>query len=85
MSDNHLGQLPRIHPRETNCNKARSDITSAILKAVETYELTEAEQLRVVNAACSEWIGGIAKYAIRQERHGNTETPGGWEESSGKS
>jgi hypothetical protein len=71
--------MPHLHPRELECNKARHDITKAILDAVEKYGLTTAEQLRIVNAVSFEWIGGIAKYAIREERHGNTETPGGLE------
>lgn len=45
----------------------------------EKHGLTEAEKLRVVNAIASDWIAGVAKYAIRDERHGNTSTPGGLE------
>jgi len=79
MDTKGLGPLPRMHEREPKVTQAGIDISGAILDAVKKYELTEAEQLRVVNKVCSEWIGGIAKFAIREERHGNTDKPGGWE------
>lgn len=70
--------MPRQHPRELRCNKAEIDLSMAIHKVIEEHNLTTAEQLRVVNAALSKYIGHIAKIEIRLERHGNTETPGGW-------
>lgn len=70
---------PHIHPREKPCTEARLDIETAIEAIVKKHELTEAEKIRVINAACSCQIGHIAKYAIRHERHGNEDRPGGWE------
>jgi hypothetical protein len=67
----------RRHPREQRCVEAEVALSSAILDITQKHALTEAEALRVVNAACSSWIGNSAKYAIREERHGNTDTPGG--------
>lgn len=68
----------RRHPREKRCVEAEVALSSAILDITQKYDLTEAESLRVVNAACSSWVGNLAKYSIREERHGNTDTPGGW-------
>jgi hypothetical protein len=70
--------MPRMHPREMPTNKAESDLSEAIHKVIEEYELTDGEALRVVNAALSKWLGNYAKITIREERHGNSETPGGW-------
>ena len=67
----------RIHPRETTVRRAESELREEILRVVEKHDLTEAEALRMVNNVCSFWIADVAKYAIRQERHGNMSTPGG--------
>ena len=75
MSDDNS---PRIHPRERPCRTARLEIEEAIMEIAVKHELTTAEQIRVINAACSTQIGSIAKYAIRHERHGDEDKPGGW-------
>jgi hypothetical protein len=72
--DEH-GPLPRIHEREQIVKDAERAIARAIDEAVKG--LTTAEGLRAVNTACADWIGGIARYAIRIERHGDAEKPGG--------
>lgn len=69
----------RIHPREEQTRKAENELRSAILDIVQKHKLTEGEALRVVNEACSSWIAGVAKYAIREERHGDATKPGGLE------
>lgn len=69
------GNLPRIHPREAIVNKAENDLRTAIAAAVR--ELTTAEELRVLASVFGDRVGGIAKYAIREERHGKTDKPGG--------
>jgi len=69
----------RIHPREEIVRGAENGIRLALADIVQEHKLTEAEALRVVNAALSDWIGGVAKFAIREERHGNSDTPGGFE------
>jgi hypothetical protein len=73
-----LGPLPRIHEREKPVREAECELRQAILDVEKKHDLTEAELLRVVNGVCSETIGSIAKYHIRFERHGDTDTPGGW-------
>ena len=69
----------RIHPREERCHKAENELRESLLEIVQKHELTEAEALRVVNAALSGWVGSVAKYAIREERHGDPSKPGGVE------
>lgn len=65
----------KIHPREPLVNEVEAKILATIHR--ETARLTEAESLRVVNKACSGWIASVAKYAIRLERHGDADQPGG--------
>lgn len=69
----------RIHRREQAVHAAEHELTRFILDLVKKHELTEGEQLRVVNAAASSYIGGMAKYMIRDERHGDPSKPGGIE------
>ena len=70
--------MPKIHPRELIVRKAANALAEAILKTTE--DLTENEALSVVNGELSRYIGGVAKYGIREERHpGEPDTPGGWE------
>ena len=77
MTDRIAMNLPRIHPREQPCQRARLEIEQAIADAVKKHNLTTAEQLRIVNAVCSDWIGGVAKWAIRYDRHDRGDKPGG--------
>lgn len=65
----------KIHQRETLVNKAHVKIKEAIVE--HTRGLTEAEILRVIAAVLADEIGGIAKYQIRMERHGDPDKPGG--------
>lgn len=67
--------LPTLHPRERLVTKAKLDLQMAIEGPLEG--LTEAEKLRVVNSVLSSYIGSVVKYAIREERHGDLEKPGG--------
>lgn len=69
----------KIHPRELLVRQAENDLRIALLDIKTRHGLTEAEALRMINTATSEWIGGVAKHSIREERHGNTDTPGGLE------
>jgi hypothetical protein len=64
-----------MHSRETVVREAELKLKRALLEAIK--DLTEAEGLRVVNAVMSSHIGSVAKYAIREERHGDPEKPGG--------
>lgn len=68
-----------IHPREERTRKAENELRLALSDIVQKHHLTEGEALRIVNAALCDWVGGVAKYSIRAERHGNSSTPGGFE------
>ncbi len=68
--------MPRIHEREKLINNSESGLRLAVVEC--TKGLTEAEAISVVTNVLSGEILGRMKYAIRMERHGNTETPGGW-------
>lgn len=71
----------RMHPREPMVRTAENDLRKAISDVVfrkyDGERLSPGEQLRVVNAACSDWIANEAKYTIREERHGDASKPGG--------
>lgn len=70
--------MPTIHPREKKTRDAENDLRTALAEIARKYELTRFEEISVVNRVLSDTIGTICKYAIRQERHGNTDKPGGW-------
>ena len=72
-----MGPLPKIHKRERVTNEAANKLRIAIADA--TRGLTEGESLRIVNQVCSEWIGTMAKYHIRIERHDDPDKAGGLE------
>lgn len=77
MSKEDLGPLPRIHSRERRCLDADLELSRAITEIATKHELTTVEELRLVNSTLSNHIGGILKFALRKERHGNTDKPGG--------
>lgn len=69
----------KLHPREQIVRDAKIDLGRVITEWLERHDLTSSEEIMVV---CSEMFGmitGTMKYAIREERHGNVETPGGIE------
>lgn len=68
----------KLHEREIVVRRADVGLRTAIEDVIDKHDLTAVEALQVVNAALSSWIGSYAKYAIRRERHGNEDTPGGW-------
>ena len=63
--------LPKLHPRERIVAEAKVGIAREVFK----HELTYGERLAIL----SELLSTAAKYQIRLERHGNTDTPGGIE------
>ena len=63
------------HPRELVVTKATLDLNAALLKIIEP--LTDGETLRVISDVFGGFLSSWAKYAIRDERHGTTEKPGG--------
>lgn len=71
--------MARIHPREQQVNLAESALAIAMWKEIEKHDLTQVEAMRVVHNACGSVLGGLIKHAIRYERHGDTDKPGGLE------
>lgn len=69
----------RLHPREAIVNRADSELRRIVADWQDGHDLTEAEELSVLTSVFSRSIGSIAKYAIREERHGNPGEPGGLE------
>lgn len=61
------------HPRERVIRKAQSEIEWKLINLVNLHELTDGEVLQML----SSFMATQAKYMIRFERHGETETPGG--------
>lgn len=69
--------MPRMHPRVQVVNEAECKLREALSEI--RKDLTEPEYLKVVANILGDEVGTIAKYAIRQERHGRTDKPGDWE------
>ena len=63
-----------MHPRSEIVDAAEQSLRLAMIEA--TTDLTTAETIRVVTAVLSDKLLGIAKYAIREERHGDPNKPG---------
>lgn len=71
--------LPRIHRREKLVTEASGKLREAIYDLGLENTLTMAEHLQVLTSVFNETVLGVLKYAIRKERHGNIDKPGGWE------
>lgn len=69
----------RIHEREQRTRAAALELSGAILDIVKKHDLSEGETIRVVAGEMSNYLQSIAKYMIRDERHGDPEKPGGLE------
>ena len=67
----------RVHKREKIVTQARIDLMEAVIQWAGKHELTDCEFVSVINSVLSDQLGSWAKYKIREERHGNTNTPGG--------
>lgn len=72
-----------VHPREQLCREAESELRLAITavtckKDGVFSQLTFVEEMQVLNTVFSGEVGGTLKYALRHERHGNTDTPAGF-------
>jgi len=65
-----------MHPREQIVKEAENDLRELLNDLQFCRDLTEGEYFRVLGVAFSE-VGTWAKYAIRMERHGDSNTPGG--------
>lgn len=70
-------KMGRIHEREGMVDRAEMQLQEHLSRLQFNSDLTEGEFLRVVSGAFSNTLGGIAKYKIRMERHGDSNRPGG--------
>jgi hypothetical protein len=76
-----LGPLPTIHPRETVCRQAQEELFQTITtwrrKWGDDAGLTPTERLSIIQHVLNDEVGSALKYAIRVERHGDANKPGG--------
>jgi hypothetical protein len=70
----------KIHARFFLVQRAEVELGLAIsefmLKQDKAEPLTQVEWLQVLNNVMNKELGHVIKYMIREERHGNQETPG---------
>jgi hypothetical protein len=66
-----------LHEREKLVRDAEHDLRKALLDLDGKYDLTQFEYIQLLQGVLGGEIQTICKYGIRQERHGNTDTPGG--------
>lgn len=69
----------RLHPREEVVSRARVDLMEKLLDWRRGHDLTTAELFSILGGTLGGEITGIAKYLIREERHGDQDRPGGLE------
>jgi hydrogenase maturation factor len=69
----------RIHHREENVRRATMALNKALIDTLTKEALTAGETIRVLMAVFGGHLDSIAKFAIRQERHGDEDKPGGLE------
>ena len=79
---NGLNDMPKLHEREFPCRDAENELRTAVSSVTcgEKFKgLTYFEALSIMQNVFGGEIQQFLKYAIRLERHGDTETPGGLE------
>lgn len=72
-------EMPKLHDREQAVIDAERALHSCLMewKKSHGYGLTFAEMVRVISYEMGMNISTAAKYAIRVERHGDHNEPGG--------
>ena len=68
---------PKIHEREQRVYDAELELRGAILDIRKKHDLTLAEYVRMLNSVFYDSLGSVVRLWIRDERHGNNDTPGG--------
>lgn len=72
----------RLHKREALIQDANVALMDALIewrRSEAAQKLTEWELVSLMSHELSSYISGVAKYAIRLERHGDRDKPGGAE------
>lgn len=72
-----MKQYPRLHPRSKIAFKATSDMSSVLHSIRDKYGLTITEYLQFLTSEMQFTLGRL----LREERHGDLETPAGIEKS----
>jgi hypothetical protein len=69
----------KLHEREKLTREASASLKESMIAWAKQYgeRLTFAEEIKIVTSELSDWILVLTKYAIRDERHGDTSKPGG--------
>jgi hypothetical protein len=68
----------KLHPREERTRTAANELATFLVNLVKKHGLTEGEALRVVSGELGAWVGDVAKWMIRGERHpDDPDQPGG--------
>ena len=75
MPKDPLDDLPKIHPRERLVTEAENELRRAYIEALS--KLSTAECIQVINNVAHSEIALIIRQAIRMERHGDPDKPGG--------
>jgi hypothetical protein len=72
--------MPRLHARERVVTDARLELTEAVIDWRRKHDdLTWGELFSIVGEVLGGQVTGLAKYLIREERHGDQDKPGGIE------
>lgn len=69
--------MPKLHEREAVVREAKLKLSEAVQEWGKGHDLTQFEYLQVVQGVLGDEILGACKYAIRVERHGDPNKPGG--------
>lgn len=67
----------KMHPREQVAKEVSLKLSKHLCDTMLDSDLTYGEQLRVLEEVYGNWIASIAKYMIREERHGDPNKCGG--------
>lgn len=70
--------MPKLHEREALVRAAEKVLQGALSEILSNHELTQMEYIQMCQNVLGREILTTCKYAIRVERHGNPNTPGGF-------
>lgn len=65
--------MHKIHPRQKIVREATNEINTSLFSIIDKHGITDGEVLNIL----SSFLSTQAKYMIRQERHQDTNKPGG--------
>lgn len=68
----------KLHPRFKLCRKYEGELTEAVFAVIEKHadDLTYAELMSGISRVMHEQLSQWFKRTIREERHGDADTPG---------